>query len=1522
MVKQILIGIKQTALQLDPWRFAKPLQGQHQVLAVSVDSDEWKPVFESAKQSFDTTRQRSYVLATSDTIWRMVQRLVNWHQLERVQIAIQPAVLRMPIHVPHTHRGWALLYNDDTVEVVEEDLAGIRHPRARFRKPVNIGVFFFGYATSISGPSSMDQPSQPPPGQPDELAVQYGEDDPQMIVASNQEGISFPKMHGLSPDIKNAITRLHRNLGHPHANELKKMLAMNGIKDQLIYDAVEGLRCEACVRTKGPGKPEPAGVPQEMSWQFGDILQMDIFYTRDIRSADYIFLGIIDECTHLHMALRLNNRMPEEVAYQFETFWARAFGFPLKIKADPDGSFRGHFEDAMDRAGVYMDYIPAEAHHRIGLIERHNATLRELMERTIDSRAVVGEYHMEQAAIAACFAKNSATWSSGRPPFIAAFGRIPRMGMNLLSDKHGLVTGRTREQAQRDADHMRAEAQQHLAAMSVDSNLRRALLRKSTTTGPQELPVGSIAAYWRWTARSGKKRGGFKLARVLGMDPDNKSMWLQAGTNTVKVAPHQLRAAVGFENWIPDPEDVKALRSAAENLQRGVFQDESLPPPQHEGQELPGFDEVQPEIQLPPPIGPEAEIQDVEPVLIPVPTTPRPARARPSPLQPLDEAVQTDSYGQPSIHMNVSSPTCRQTIIQNQTFGMTDDQRARPSVNVPIRKPGSGRTRSKTPVRQLLQDQPSEETRDQNRPRIGDRPDLRQLLDAQPSSLQAVAAPSAPASVGPDGGATPVLPEIPTPTPEVVVIEDDENQTHTFVPAASSQTPPLEGQVQQQTADEVGQQVPTTPEALRLTPAKRAFGDLEGEDAAFDANVSMHGPPQHEWSPNSFHHRPDLCYDLNFEDEDGLHPTTEGFDGSPEIYMPYASNTYMTAYRQDKDYAGNGDSDDSDADVADYRGERPGIQPTLTRQEKKALDKEIPWQNILNMDAKTIQAYVDAAKAEEASWNTFSSVRPLPREEAQAILRDKIAKKRVLRSRAAFRDKARGVGELKAKCRIVAVGCTDPDLWILQRESATPTRQSEFLVFAIYIAGKNGVLLGDKSARWVLWAGDVKTAFLQGVPERRDKPLYLLPPSDGICQRAGIFQGALLLEVVGNIYGLANAPRTWQLHVIKLLTQAGYVQSSLDKMLFFYHEKLSGCEQSVLCAIAIVYVDDFLLCHDTRYDRDHLLKLFKWGSQNELTPDNSLDFKGKKISLIYDNSSNEYHLKLDQEKFISEMKGGTVSKKRFKETLDAADLGEFRSVAGCLQWLAGQTRPDVSAIVSLCSKGAKSTYEDLNNMYLAVEHLHQTKDRGLILRPVPVDYSTMVVTYADSSWANATGHASQHGALILLASPKATDVIMPGLLVDWKSSRSTRVCRSTLAAEASAADMSVDRASLINYMLSELLLNRPAFHISSDELLRMIQATDCRSLYDVLVSENPRTEDKRTIVTIRSAQQFLSRNNVFWIPTALQFADGLTKVSFSLMQTFFEWLQSPWIQLHEVKGDVSQQSNRSVKSQQPSVPMT
>ena len=128
---------------------------------------------------------------------------------------------------------------------------------------------------------------------------------------------------------------------------------------------------------------------------------------------------------------------------------------------------------------VYPYEMVTEAHHKIGLIERHNHTYRTIMERIIDYHGITGRDQMQVVTAMTAYAKNSCTWSTGRPPFVAAFGRIPRQGINLLSDAHGLVTGHTQAQAQQFADSIRAEAQQQIAAMAVDSTFRRALLKNT-----------------------------------------------------------------------------------------------------------------------------------------------------------------------------------------------------------------------------------------------------------------------------------------------------------------------------------------------------------------------------------------------------------------------------------------------------------------------------------------------------------------------------------------------------------------------------------------------------------------------------------------------------------------------------------------------------------------------------------------------------------------------------------------------------------------------------------------------------------------------------------------------------------------------------------------------------------------------------------------------------------------------------------------------------------------------------------
>ena len=200
-------------------------------------------------------------------------------------------------------------------------------------------------------------------------------------------------------------------MGHLPGPELIKLLALNGITSDSIIKCIKAMECDACRRSVGPRAPNPASSSGGQTiGQFADNLQADIFYLRDITSKNYPILGIICEATHLHAAIRLESRRPDDVLNGFQDAWFRNFGFPLQLNVDDDGCFKGNFHDAMDDAGVFLHFIAPEAHHQIGTIERHNGTLRAILEKIVDSTPCATTDEIDRAVISGVYAKNAATW--------------------------------------------------------------------------------------------------------------------------------------------------------------------------------------------------------------------------------------------------------------------------------------------------------------------------------------------------------------------------------------------------------------------------------------------------------------------------------------------------------------------------------------------------------------------------------------------------------------------------------------------------------------------------------------------------------------------------------------------------------------------------------------------------------------------------------------------------------------------------------------------------------------------------------------------------------------------------------------------------------------------------------------------------------------------------------------------------------------------------------------------------------
>lgn len=398
------------------------------------------------------------------------------------------------------------------------------------------------------------------------------------------------------------------------------------------------------------------------------------------------------------------------------------------------------------------------------------------------------------------------------------------------------------------------------------------------------------------------------------------------------------------------------------------------------------------------------------------------------------------------------------------------------------------------------------------------------------------------------------------------------------------------------------------------------------------------------------------------------------------------------------------------------------------------------------------------------------------------------------------------------------------------------------------------------------------------------------PPRDPIIEMANAFAEAELYEVMGNIYGLINAPFEWSEEVRRRFQDAGAVEHSLDTMTFLFVDS-----DTSLKAMRVVHVNDMFITWDPSFNIHRIKDKFEFGKWNEASVADGVTviFTGKELTFRPDGS-----LQVTQSEFIK----GTAAKKIPRSRM-IADLSllpdertEFRSCAGCGQWVAGSCRPDIAAAVSLSQKSG-ATIEDLKTLYGIIDYLKKTPDVGLVFRPVDFD-NMILICYGDASWANAENLKTQVGQVVVLTTRAALVQETPCSPMDHRSCRTKRVVRSTLAAEACAADGTADSGHYYAAFLEEILFGRRATRGLMPQTPIDV-ATDCRSLYDAIQKHTGNLEEKRTLIDIASIRESMVNGGIRWVPTEHQWADGLTKDDVKLREKFTAWLRNPVVTLRD-----------------------
>ena len=340
---------------------------------------------------------------------------------------------------------------------------------------------------------------------------------------------------------------------------------------------------------------------------------------------------------------------------------------------------------------------------------------------------------------------------------------------------------------------------------------------------------------------------------------------------------------------------------------------------------------------------------------------------------------------------------------------------------------------------------------------------------------------------------------------------------------------------------------------------------------------------------------------------------------------------------------------------------------------------------------------------------------------------------------------------MKPKARLVCRGDRDPDLLELCRDAPTLTRAGLMCILQI----------AASMSQWFLFNADITGAFLQGDQSlaSRSDALYLRQPREGL---PGLVAGQLLLVVRG-IFGLANSPRLFWRFLRDTLLKLGFIQSVLDKALFFYYQSgrlvlVMGAHVDDLLGTGVPGLADKVI--------DKIKAAFDFGAWADARQDVVLEYGGKQIRKLPDG-----RVKLSQESFCKAITVTPVPRWRSakpNDPLNRSELTDLRSAGGCLHWLTGQTRPDLAASTSLNMAG-QPTVSNLMQINSLLREAQRPADWGIHFAPVDLAKGKIVV-FSDASWGNTEDLGSQAGYLTFFAGPEvftpAGDVAS---LVDWRS---------------------------------------------------------------------------------------------------------------------------------------------------------
>jgi len=373
--------------------------------------------------------------------------------------------------------------------------------------------------------------------------------------------------------------------------------------------------------------------------------------------------------------------------------------------------------------------------------------------------------------------------------------------------------------------------------------------------------------------------------------------------------------------------------------------------------------------------------------------------------------------------------------------------------------------------------------------------------------------------------------------------------------------------------------------------------------------------------------------------------------------------------------------------------------------------------------------------------------------------------------------------------------------------------------------------------------------------------------------------------VLKGAYGLAEAPRLWYLRARELLDKCGFKELSICRSVFVLRDS-----RNVLRGVVTLHVDDGLIFGDpkektyqnARRRINENFNIKEWHRLDAKVKRDDEEYLGARWNQDLVNGTTTCDMDRYMQNIVPEKPPKGVSA---DTELDKAQQKQFRSQVMKLSWPVRHVIPQLAYGVSvLSSKLNQATMDDWNKLYLLQKEAKELVEQGkarIVFRKLDLD-KLIVVTSLDASFAKEEGMKSQCGFISVITE---SDIVKEPTLcniVEYTSTRISRVVKSTMAAESAGLSLALDRQLYLRLLVEAILHGEPEMGPEWRHELKIpgILVTDARSLYDHINKTGSLPSERQTLIDLLIARDLTEAKTITvrWVPTTHQLADIFTKM--------------------------------------------